>query len=199
MAPTSLLHIRAALERLPAQAEEPSGVRQAAVATIIRPAANPNESEVLFIRRAEHERDPWSGQMAFPGGRRDPGDRSLLATAVRETEEELDLRVLERGRLLGQLAPIPAVAKGRPVGLSITPFVFELYETPKLSPNYEVAEAIWAPLGPLITGARAATQRYVHEGQALALPAFDVDGRIVWGLTYQMLMRLFEVLRAGDR
>ncbi|MBX3181068.1 MAG: CoA pyrophosphatase [Polyangiaceae bacterium] len=193
---TSLPQIRAALEARSALPVEPGSEPQAAVATILRPASDPSESEVLLIRRAVHERDPWSGHMAFPGGRRDPGDASLLATAVRETEEELDLKLLERGQVLGQLDSIPAMAKGRPVGLSITPFVFELYETPRLSPNHEVAEAIWAPLGPLITGARATTTRYVYPGGALELPAFDVDGRVVWGLTYQMLQRLFELLRA---
>ncbi len=191
---TSLPQIRAALEARPPQSE-PSAGRQAAVATIIRPASDPNESEVLLIRRALHERDPWSGHMAFPGGRRDPGDPSLLATAVRETEEELNLRLLEAGQLLGQLTSIPAMAKGRPVGLSITPFVFELYETPELSPNHEVAEAIWAPLTPLISGASTTTTRYVYPGGALELPAFDVDGRVVWGLTYQMLEHLFALLR----
>src|SRR4051812_3842337 len=58
-------------------------IRRAAVAAILRDAAE--GPEILFIRRAEHPQDPWSGHMAFPGGREEPGDADLLETAIRET------------------------------------------------------------------------------------------------------------------
>ena len=62
-------------------------VVEAAVALILLPTSD-GDLEALFIKRAEVEGDPWSGQMAFPGGRRDPVDDDLLATAARATLEE---------------------------------------------------------------------------------------------------------------
>jgi len=152
--------------------------------------------QVLLIRRAEHPDDPWSGHMAFPGGRQDPQDENLLATAIRETFEELSLDLRQAGRLLGQLAPLPATARGRPAGMTIVPFVFELTADAELTYSDEVAEAVWVPLDPLLHG-RLRTTFAVDRGGGgrVHLPAHDVDGRIVWGLTYRMLDSLFTLLR----
>jgi 8-oxo-dGTP pyrophosphatase MutT (NUDIX family) len=171
----------------------PAPGKRAAVAAIVRDAAT--GPEALFIRRAEHPNDPWSGHMAFPGGREAPGDPDLLATAIRETHEELGLDLVRSARLLGRLDTLPAVARGRRVGLTIAPFVFELTEQAPLLANYEVAEWIWAPLVPLFEGTNATTMPYEFEGQRIALPAFDVEGRVIWGLTYRMLETLFARLR----
>ena len=166
---------------------------RAAVATILREAAH--GPEVLFIRRAEHPRDPWSGHMAFPGGREDPGDSDLLATALRETREEVSVDLTQHARLLGRLDDIPAIARGRRTGMTIAPFVFELSSHVRLVPNYEVAEALWAPLLPLMRGDFLSTIPYELEGRRLDLPAHDYQGRIVWGLTFKMLDGLFTLLR----
>jgi 8-oxo-dGTP pyrophosphatase MutT (NUDIX family) len=168
--------------------------KQAAVAAVLREAAG--GPEVLLIRRAEHPRDPWSGHMAFPGGRHDPQDTDLEATVVRETLEELGLDLLRDASFIARLDDLPAIARGRRTGLMIAPFVFEL-TSPRvtLTYNYEVAEALWTPLLPLMRGERATTTSYVYEGRTLELPAHDVEGRIVWGLTYKMLDALFERLR----
>jgi 8-oxo-dGTP pyrophosphatase MutT (NUDIX family) len=167
--------------------------KRAAVATILR--SRPDGPEVLLIRRAENPQDPWSGHMAFPGGREAPQDPDLLATAIRETLEEIGLDLHRSAHLLGRLDALPAVARGRRVGLTIAPFVFELTEDAPLEPNYEVAEWIWAPLDPLLRGALATTMPYEFEGQRLSLPAHDVQGRLVWGLTHRMLETLFAQLR----
>jgi len=167
--------------------------KRAAVATVLRPgAAGP---EVLLIRRAEHPEDPWSGHMAFPGGRKDPDDADLLATAVRETREELGLDLGADAKLFGRLDDTEAIARARRIGMVISQFVFEVHEVPPLTPNREVAEALWAPIGPMITRSTATTKHFVHEGQNFELPSFDVEGRVVWGLTYYMLERLFSLLR----
>lgn len=167
---------------------------RAAVAILLRDSTD--GPQVLVIRRAERPGDAWSGHMAFPGGREDPEDENLLATAIRETFEEVALDLRQAARLLGQLAPLPAVARGRPVGLTIFPFVFELTADAELSYSDEVAEAVWVPLDPLLHG-RLRTTFAVDRGggEQVQLPAHDVDGRIVWGLTYRMLDSLFELLR----
>jgi 8-oxo-dGTP pyrophosphatase MutT (NUDIX family) len=174
------------------EAPHPLGKR-AAVATILR--ERESGPEVLLIQRAEHPLDPWSGHMAFPGGREAPSDRDLLATAVRETCEELGLDLNASGRLLGRLDNLPAIARGRRVGLTISPYVFELTRDDALTPNIEVAEFLWTPLMPLMAGLATTTIPYELEGQRLTLPAYEVQGRMVWGLTYRMLQSLFARLR----
>ena len=167
---------------------------RAAVAIVIREAAD--GLQVLLIRRAEHPGDAWSGHMAFPGGREDPVDESLLATAIRETCEEVALNLGQAGRLLGQLAPLPAVARGRPVGMTIVPFVFELVADAELTYSDEVVEAVWVPLDPLLQGQLRTTFTVDRGGgEIVELPAHDVNGRIVWGQTYRKLDSLFELLR----
>jgi len=168
--------------------------RRAAVAVIIR-VDGENGPEVLFIRRSEHPQDPWSGHMAFPGGREEPHDADLLQTALRETREEVALDLEAHAQLLGRLDELPAVARGRRTGLTIAPFVFELTGSSALELNGEVAEVVWAPLEPLFQGERATTYPYDIAGQHFELPAHDVAGRIVWGLTHRMLESLFALLR----
>jgi len=167
--------------------------RRAAVAIVIRETTD--GPQVLLIRRAEHPGDAWSGHMAFPGGREDPEDENLLATAIRETFEELALDLRQAGRLLGQLPPLPAVARGRPVGMTIVPFVFELTVDAAFRYSEEVVEAVWAPIDPLLQGRQLTTFDVDREGEQVRLPAHDVEGRIVWGLTYRMLDSLFDLLR----
>lgn len=172
-----------------------SGDKKAAVAVILRPSADSAESEILLIRRAEREGDPWSGQMALPGGRHEPSDADLLATAVRETREEIGLDLAAHASLLTRLSDLPAVARAKRVGMVITPFVFILERPGEIRANHEVAETLWAPIGPLARGEWNTTYPYNHQDQVLNMPCFNVSGRMVWGLTHRMLSMLFERLR----
>jgi 8-oxo-dGTP pyrophosphatase MutT (NUDIX family) len=172
----------------------------AAVAAVLREGTGRDGgdgAEVLLIRRAEREGDPWSGHMAFPGGRRDPADADLFATALRETHEEVGLDLGARGTLLGRLDDLQAISRSRPTGMTITPFVFSLADEGVLTfdPD-EVAEALWVPLGPLARGEGAGTVVYEREAGKIELPCWTVSGHVVWGLTYRMLESLFEVLAA---
>lgn len=169
--------------------------RAAAVAAIVRDVGD--DTEVLFIRRADNPRDPWSGHMAFPGGRFDPTDPDLFETAVRETREEIGLDLRDVATHVGQLDEIEAVARARPTGMVIRPYVFRLERDVPIVPpsDHEVAEVLWGRLGPLARGEADTQMRYLRDGYDLTLPAFDVSGRTVWGLTYQMLRTLLDRLR----
>jgi len=165
----------------------------AAVAVLLRDgAAGP---EVFLIRRAEHPRDPWSGHMAFPGGRQDAGDATLLQTAMRETHEEVGLDLSREGEHIGQLDDLQAIARGKPQETVIRPFVFEVQrESPIQVDETEVAEALWTPLLPLYRGEVDTVRPYQWHGAQIDFPAYDVGGRLVWGLTYQMLHSFFRIL-----
>jgi len=182
----SVLEGRAALEL-------PEHENWAAVAILLREGAS--GTEVLFIRRAEHPTDPWSGHMAFPGGRQEAGDASLLATAMRETREEVGLDLSRQAEHIGQLDDLQAVARGVPQETVIRPFVFEVHrQSPLRVQEREVAEALWAPLLPLYRGEADAVRPYQWQGAQIDFPAYDVSGRLVWGLTYQMLRSFFRIL-----
>lgn len=193
----SLYDLSAVGARLASGADEDSSElgQRAAVAAILRNSPRTDATEILFIRRAEREGDPWSGQMAFPGGRREDLDGSLVATAVREVDEEIGVNLQTHGTLLGRLPDLPARARGKSVGMLVTPFVFGLEVEPSIRTNAEVAEVIWTPLAPLARGERSGIVPYDYEGHALELPCVFVEGHAVWGLTYAMLERLFAVLR----
>jgi 8-oxo-dGTP pyrophosphatase MutT (NUDIX family) len=170
--------------------------RRAAVAAVLRPV--PGDTEVLLIRRAERPGDPWSGHMALPGGHHEPGDADLRQTAIRETLEEVGLDL--RGHdYLGQLDELAATARGKLVGMTISPYVFVLSsEPPPLRPNYEVAELIWGSLGRMFRGEVDALKELTYGGEMRRLPAFDVQGHLVWGMTHSMLRSLFALLRERE-
>jgi 8-oxo-dGTP pyrophosphatase MutT (NUDIX family) len=164
--------------------------RHAAVALVFRDGAE-GGLELLFIRRAEHEKDPWSGHMGFPGGRTEPGDPDLQATAVRETLEETGLDLAGDGERLGALDEVRALARGRPVDLVIAPFVYRLRPRLEGAPSHEVVSLHWLPLAQLTEPGARSTLQYSFEESVLELPCLRVDGLVIWGLTY----RMFESLR----
>lgn len=168
---------------------------KAAVAAIFREGAD--DAEVLLIRRSKNPNDPWSGHMAFPGGRMDPSDPDLLETVRRETLEEIGLDLREHAELLGQLDELPATARGRRTPLTIAPFVFAVRALPPLVLNHEVDAVVWASLGPLWSGEAATTLPYGYEGRTIELPGLRVGEDIVWGLTHRMMMNLFAILDAA--
>jgi 8-oxo-dGTP pyrophosphatase MutT (NUDIX family) len=169
---------------------EVSDGARAAVAAILRQGVL--GTEVLFIKRAAREGDPWSGDIAFPGGKREPGDPSLLATAVRETAEEVGL-VLTPASFLGRLEDIAA---GRN-NYRVAGFVFALDGADDvLVPNAEVAELLWTPLADLARPERTSVVTMVREGMAFDVPSIRLGEHVLWGMTYRMVGTLIRVASA---
>lgn len=167
----------------------------AAVALVLRPADR--GLEALFIKRAEHPNDPWSGHVGLPGGRAEGGDPSLVHTAIRETEEEIGLRLALGRDYLGPLDETRATARSRSIDMKIAPFVFASLDAPdELIRSEEVAATHWIPLLDLFDSAHASSVTMQHSGQTLRFPAIEIGGLTIWGLTLRML-RNFEALAAS--
>ena len=182
---------RALALRTPLRVEERASTR-AAVAVILR--EGDGDLELLFIRRAEHEDDPWSGHISFPGGRAEPGDGELMDTAARETAEETGLDLRRDAELLGRLDEIRAMARGRPLDLTVAPFVFRLRRPAEVVPNHEVVSLHWLPLDRLLDPRTRSTMDYPRGGATLELPCLRMEDLVIWGLTYRMFDNLRQLL-----
>ena len=177
-------------QRPPVLAEGEHGTPRAAVAAIFRPGP-----ELLFIRRADREGDPWSGHMAFPGGRSSPADADTVATAVRETHEEVGLDLGAHGELLGQLDELATpTRRARRAPLVVVPYVFRLARDPALTPNHEVSELHWFHLDRLRSGEGRGTLMYHFDGGSFELPCVRLDGTTIWGITLRMVDEILERL-----
>jgi len=189
---TTIDQVRRALSlRPPASVDEPVGSR-AAVALVLR--ETPTGLELLFIHRAEHRDDPWSGHVAFPGGRAQPEDHDLLRTAVRETDEEIGIDLERCGEVLGQLDEVHAMARGRPVDLAIHPHVFLLRDPVEPRPGQEVNGFVWLGLDDLLGPRWRSTLERTYQGVPVQLPCFRADGHLIWGLTFRMFQNLEALL-----
>ena len=177
--------IEAALAGRPPARVAEAVSRQAAVALILRDGAA--GVEVLLIRRAEHPQDPWSGQMGFPGGRAEPGEE-LEATAIRETAEEIGVDLSRDASCLGVLDEVRAMARLRPVSLTILPFVFRLRRAVDPVAGPEVKSIHWIPFDDLLAAERRSVMDYVEQGATLQFPCVRVEDVVIWGLTYRMLV-----------
>jgi 8-oxo-dGTP pyrophosphatase MutT (NUDIX family) len=149
--------------------------------------------ELLFIKRAEVERDPWSGHMAFPGGRREVGDASLEVTAVRETQEELALN-LTQGRILGRLDDLAPRNRVLPP-IIIRPYVALVAPDVCLTPSREVAATFWVPIARLQDARSITTYDVEMNGVRASFPAFRVAEHLVWGLTERIVQQLLTLVR----
>ena len=166
------------------------GHAQAAVSLVLRTAT---DLEVLLIKRAESERDPWSGHMALPGGRRESGDPDLAGTAIRETAEETGVELGARGWRLGRLAEVSPISKRLP-RLTIVPYVFGVPPDVTASVNSpEVESVMWVELSTLRDPEiHQTTMIHLPEGPR-AFPCFQVGEHAVWGLTYGILTGFLEL------
>ncbi len=157
--------------------------RRAAVAIVLR--ETPSGVETLFIRRAEHPLDPWSGHMAFPGGHCDPEDATLEAAARRETLEEVGL-LLKPETLIGRLDDLDG-GRIRPHGLSVSPFIYTVEGETILTLNSEIAEAVWIPLTALADPVNLGVYKYPPDPLNRDFPAIRYRDCTIWGMTYRMV------------
>lgn len=178
-------------ERIPAGEAE----QRAAVALVLRApmggADRTGDLIALFIERAEVPGDPWSGHVGLPGGRAEPPDRDLAETARRETLEETGIRLADTD-LLGRLSDLHPRSPRLP-SVAITPYVARHRGDPTVRPSREVQSHLWVPVRELRSPANRSRLAVERRGLRREFPTIEVDGRTIWGLTYEIVRRFLEL------
>ncbi|HEX7121153.1 MAG TPA: CoA pyrophosphatase [Gemmatimonadaceae bacterium] len=166
---------------------------RAAVAAIFRaPPASP--LELLLILRATREGDPWSGHVALPGGRQEPGDATLQDTAIRETREETGVDLVDSGLILGTLDELRPRTPTLPP-IIVTPYVAVVRPDIELTTSEELADAFWVPWS-VFGDALVPTESTVTvRGAEWRVPSYVIGRHVVWGMTERILRQLVERMR----
>ena len=172
----------------PKEVDDPE-LAQAAVALIVAP----DPLSILFIRRATRQGDPWSGQMALPGGRKSREDPDLRTTAVRETMEEVTI-ALTPDRYLGQLDDVAPRTPELPP-LMVRPFVFWIPSAVTPQPcGREVDQALWLSLDLLSgPGVYQAVTLQLRGGERV-FPGYRIGAEVVWGMTERIITPLLRAV-----
>jgi len=161
----------------------------AAVSMILREGAY--SPEVLFIIRATHDQDPWSGNIGFPGGRLNHDGESPKQAAERETFEELSLDLV-RARHLGRLDDL----YGAIMPVLVSCFVYQLQGPAELQPNHEIDTTFWFPLVKLLEPERHQQRAFVYRGEERIHPAVELlnpEQPLLWGITYRLMRNFFSL------
>ena len=185
--------VRRALRGYVPQSAETPEARPAAVSLLL--IEGTSGLEALFIKRAVRTGDPWSGQISLPGGRREPADPDLLATAMRETREEVgvDLTRVER---LGQLNDMNPRTPTLPP-IYVRPFAFALPAKPALTiATDELQRAFWVPLAQLRAAGVRREVTLTIAGAPRTFPAYDLGDDIIWGMTERILTPFLDLVSA---
>ncbi len=159
-------------------------VRQAAVTILLR--EHQNIAELLIIKRAEHPSDPWSGHLALPGGRAEAQDAHLLATAARETWEEVGIQLSIAEHFLGRLETLIPNNPRLP-NIEISPLIAIVPAEFSLALSEEVAAAFWLPVHTLQTTGLSEVYRFRHQETILKYPAYPSPQGLIWGITQRIL------------
>jgi 8-oxo-dGTP pyrophosphatase MutT (NUDIX family) len=158
--------------------------RRAAVALVLR--VEHGGLALLFVKRAEYAGDPWSGQVAFPGGRHEPEDGTLWDTATRETREETALDLTRDGRLLGRLDDLHPRSQVLP-SIVVRPFVAVAAPSEPLALSPELSSAFWVPVDRLRDAEARVISVVRPRGEEMRVPSFVHDGHTIWGMTFRIL------------
>jgi 8-oxo-dGTP pyrophosphatase MutT (NUDIX family) len=193
LAQPSVVKIRSALaSHSPVESEEEKGVRQAAVALIFR-VGKDDALELLCIKRAEYEGDPWSGQIAFPGGRVEAGDSSLVETAIRETREETGIDLGREGMIIGTLDDLRPLSIRLPA-IVVRPYVALLDSSEPLVLSPEVALSFWLPFAAMTRVESWQEDTVFARGIQINARVFRHEEHVVWGMTERILTQLLTLL-----
>lgn len=169
------------------------GPARASVALVVRPRGD--DLDLLLIRRATREGDPWSGHMALPGGRSGPADADARATAERETWEEVGIDLRRTGTLLGRLDDVEP-RSGAPL-IVVSAFVYEVPAGTEPVWNHEVELAVWVPIDELAAPGAATEYLHAHpDGSDLRFPALVIQEHVIWGITYRIVTQFLHL--AGE-
>jgi 8-oxo-dGTP pyrophosphatase MutT (NUDIX family) len=171
-------------------------MKRSAVAMILQ--VRQGELHILMIKRAEREGDPWSGHMAFPGGRMDKTDAHGYAVAVRETEEEVGLSLGSEDQCIGRLTDLNAKPHRGTFGMAVSPFVFRLEREVQFTPNHEVAEVVWVPLEFLLDTDNRERMVWKYKGVEIPMPCYMYGDRRIWGLSLMMLDELLDLIEGRN-
>jgi 8-oxo-dGTP pyrophosphatase MutT (NUDIX family) len=174
--------------RSPTRVDRPEA-RRAAVALLVSPGDDP---AILFIRRRQRAGDPWSGQMALPGGFLSRGDASAEAAARRETAEETGIVLEGAGTLLGALDDVSPRTPYLPP-IVVTPFAYVLSGRPQALPGPEVESAVWLSAAQLFSPRFRRPFRLNFPGETREFPSIVIGDYTIWGLTERVLTQLTEL------
>ena len=187
-----IVRLRSALDAHKAVGGGKEEGRRAAVALIFR-AGEGGAPELLFIKRADYPADPWSGQVAFPGGREEAGDANLSDTALRETREETGIDLRNDGTVIGTLDDLRPQTAALP-SIIVRPYVVLLNREDSLLLSDEVALAFWVPLSELKQAGSWRDTSVFARGIQLSARAFHHEGHVIWGMTERILAQLLALL-----
>jgi 8-oxo-dGTP pyrophosphatase MutT (NUDIX family) len=176
------------VRRQPRQVSVSPSQREAAVAVVLAPGGQ-TAPDLLLIKRADHPNDPWSGQIALPGGRRDAADRDLFGTVVRETREETGVSLPESS-CVGQLDDLSPVSPHLPQ-IVVRPYVFYLRNRPEVIPSEEVALHLWVTCDALL--AHRSEESLTIRGQPWQVAGYRVGAHFIWGMTERILTPFLEL------
>lgn len=179
-------------ERPGTLAPDDGAPRRAAVAVVFR-RTDDDVLELLLIKRSERQGDPWSGHVALPGGRHEPGDATLQDTAVRETLEETGIDIARDGVVLGTLDELRPRTPVLPP-IIVTPFVAVVPATVSILPSDEVADSFWVPLAALADPSIAVESDVTSRGATWRVPTYRVGAHVVWGMTERILRNLLSLI-----
>ena len=183
-----MINAQILLEKLSLKLRHATDKQRANAAVALLLSLSGTNFEVLLVRRAKNPSDPWSGQMALPGGKQESNDDTLKATVIRETMEEISVDI-SGSRFLGVLNVVQSVPKH---DFLILPFVIQLEKKPSITLNLgELESYMWVPFEKIAKSRGKTTEPGVGE-----VSAFLLENAVVWGITYRVLKNFSEMLEA---